>query len=253
VINQKGGVGKTSVVLGLASAAQAAGARTLVVDLDPQGAAGWGLGLEVNDDTFEIGAALVANKPGAAGPAVVESGWGAGVDTVPAHGWLVEREADVARKDPEQRLRRALEGVDDDYEFTFIDNAPSLGLNAATALTAADLVLIVAEPSALSLRGLEAVTEFIDEVWAEHNPDLDLAGVVLNKVPGRSSEADRQVGELASVVGKSAIWKPYVPLRVVVNEALGARAPIHSFGRRAAEVIGAYDGLFRKLRRLTKG
>jgi cellulose biosynthesis protein BcsQ len=252
VINQKGGVGKTSVVLGLVSAARQRGVPTLVVDLDPQGAAGWALGLEVTDETYEIGAALVDNTVGSAGGALVESAWGPGVDAVPAHGWLVEREADVRRRNPEQRLRRALEGVDDAHELTLIDCAPSLGLNATNALVAADLALIVAEPSALSLRGLEAVTDFVDEVWAEHNPDLDLAGVILNKVPGRSNEADRQIDELARLVGRRAIWKPPVPHRVVVNEALGARRPIHEYGSRAAEVTDAFDTLFAKLRRVAR-
>ena len=93
----------------------------------------------------------------------------------------------------------------------------------------------------------------MDEVWDSHNPGLELAGVIVNKVPAVSGEADRRYDELTRTVGKRAVWQPVVPQRVVVNQAIGERRPIHSYGSRSADVAEAFDKLWAKLRRVTKG
>ena len=90
-------------------------------------------------------------------------------------------------------------------------------------------------------------------MWEAHNPGLDLAGVVVNKVPAISAEADRRFEELGRIVGKRAVWKPAVPQRVIVNQALGERMPVHAYGARAADVTEAFDQLWAKLRRVMRG
>ncbi|MGY6501799.1 MAG: ParA family protein [Acidimicrobiales bacterium] len=249
VINQKGGVGKTTVTLGLASAAQRAGVRTLVVDLDPQGSSSWALGLDVDDATLSVSDAIAANRDGAAADIVVESGWGAPIDVLPAGRDLIDRDTDLRATDPAHRLRRALRGVTDHYELVLIDCAPSLGLTTRNGLAAADLALLVVEPSALSLRGVAAVTDAIDEAWDELNERLDIAGVVVNRVPPASTEADLQLDELRSLVGRRGVWTPFIPQRVAVNEALGARESIHAHGARGADVAAVFESLLAKLRR----
>ncbi len=249
VLNQKGGVGKTTVALGLASAAQVAGVRTLVVDLDAQGSSSWALGLEVDDDTLTVSDAIAANRDGAALDAVVESGWGPPIDVLPAGRDLVERDTDIRAVDPAHRLRRALVGVTDPYELVLIDCAPSLGLTTHNALAAADLALLVVEPAAFSIRGVEAVTDTIDQAWSDLNDSLDIAGVVVNRVPPSSAEADLQLEALARLLGRRAVWTPHVPQRVAVNEAMGARESIHAHGWRGAEVADVFDQLLAKLRR----
>ena len=112
--------------------------------------------------------------------------------------------------------------------------------------------MIVVEPSALGLRGIGAVADLVDDVWDAHNPALELAGVIVNKVPAVSNEADRRYEELERMVGKRAIWQPVVPHRVVVNQAIGERRPIHSYGARSADVSEAFDRLWAKLRRVTR-
>jgi chromosome partitioning protein len=102
----------------------------------------------------------------------------------------------------------------------------------------------------LALRGITAVADLVDEVWDEYNPDLDLAGVIVNKVPAVSSEAERRYDELTRTVGKKAVWQPVIPQRVIVNQALGERCPIHAYGARASDVIAAFDALWGKVRRL---
>jgi chromosome partitioning protein len=244
LLNQKGGVGKTTVTLGLASAAAEAGDRVLVVDLDPQGSSTWVLGHDPHDDQ-ESTADIMG--PDRARLNILMSHWGLEVDVVPASPRLQDHEAGKPK-----RLRRALRQVADDYDAVLIDCPPSLGNLTMNALIAADLALIVVEPAALGLRGIGAVADAIDDVWNSHNPDLELAGVIVNKVPAISSEADRRYDELARIVGRKAIWQPSVPQRVIVNQAVGERRPIHSYGARSADVSQAFDKLWAKLRKLTR-
>ena len=93
------------------------------------------------------------------------------------------------------------------------------------------------------------VADVIDDVWDAHNADLELSGVIVNRVPAVSSEADRRYDELVRIVGKKAIWQPVVPQRVIVNQAIGERRSVHSYGSRATDVSAAFDALWAKLRR----
>jgi chromosome partitioning protein len=245
VVNQKGGVGKTTVTLGLAAAGQAAGARVLVVDLDPQASSTWVLGHDPAD--VDRSTAEVLGKGGAAN-AIIGSGWGEGVDLLPAAARLQARESTNGTA----KLRAALGDVAGGYDVVLIDCPPSLGGLTVNALAAADHALMVVEPSALSLRGIGALADLVDNVWGDGNAELDLAGVIVNKVPPVSAEAVRRYDELTRIVGKRAVWQPPIPQRVIVNQAIAERSPIHAYGARAAEVIDAFDRLWRKLRRVLK-
>ncbi|HAP75064.1 MAG TPA: plasmid partitioning protein [Acidimicrobiaceae bacterium] len=246
VLNQKGGVGKTTVALGLASAAAQAGHRVLVVDLDPQGSSTWVLGLD--PAMVELSAAEVLSRTPVT-KAMLPSAWGGEVWVLPSSPRLLPRD----HGGNPTRLRDALAEVSDQFHAVIIDCPPSLGSLSAAALAAADHAVIVVEPSALSLRGVGAVADLVDEVWDSHNPDLELAGVIVNKVPAVSGEADRRYDELTRTVGKRAVWQPVIPQRVVVNQAIGERRPIHAYGSRSAEVAEVFDRLWAKLRRVTKG
>ena len=250
-VNQKGGVGKTSVTLGMASAAWSAGHRALVVDLDPQGSATWVLGIDpaaVEQSTAEV---LGAPRAGAAARAIVPSAWGDAVHVLPASRRLQALEAADGR-DPAHRLRRALTGSVDGYDLVLVDCSPSLGNLTRNALAAATHAIMVVEPAALSLRGLAAVADAIDDAWSADNGELDLAGVIVNKVPAVSAEADRRYDELARTVGRRAVWQPSIPSRVIVNQAVAERQPIHAYGFRAHDVMAAFDELYAKLRRTVR-
>jgi chromosome partitioning protein len=161
VVNQKGGVGKTTVTLGLASAGWAAGKRILVVDADPQANATWALGFEPEGVVYGVSRAVLANRSGAARPGIVQSTWPEGrgrVDVLPGSGDLIEREIEVGKKRLARRLRKALEGVEENYDLVLIDCSPALGQMTTNALAAADFALIVVEPAALSARGVNAIS-----------------------------------------------------------------------------------------------
>ena len=243
IVNQKGGVGKTTVTLGLASAAASANRRVLVVDLDPQAASTWVLGIDPS--TLDASVTDLLTSGHAPVESVIQrSAWSDAIDVLPSDGALQPFESGQSK-----RLRRALTPIESSYDAILIDCPPSLGNLTRSALTASRHALIVVEPSTLGLRGIGGVADLIDDVWDATNPDLELAGVVLNRVPAISSEAERRIDELARIVGRPTIWAPHVPQRVVFNQAVGERRSIHSFGARAAHPIAVFDALWRRLRR----
>ncbi len=247
VLNQKGGVGKTTVALGLSAAAQRAGDPVLLVDLDPQGSAGWALGVEADDDHLSVADALRTGSPEVAGAATVNSGWGEGVDVLPASPGLIDREADPRDEEAALRLRRALSTLADDYRHVIIDCAPSLGPTTRSGLAAADGLLMVVELSALSIRGADAVMASAYDVGQSLNPSLDLFGVIVNRAPANSAEARRQTEELERHMGVHSVWEPFVPQRTVLNEAVGLRAPLHDLGYRARDTVAVFDQLYSRL------
>lgn len=249
LLSEKGGVGKSAITLGLASAGWAAGERVLVVDLDPQGSSSRVLGVSEEAARGRLQLALDADRPGGAAEGIVDSTWGVNVSVLPADRAMRNWENTGGPKTRVMRLDRALRGVADQFDMVLVDCPPGLGPEVTMALAAVGSAVMVAEPSIFSVEAIAPVADVIDDVWQRYNPDLDLAGVIVNRVPAISSEADRQYEAIASVVGRRAIWKPVVPQRVLVGEAAAAHYPIHAYRSRATDLIDAFDRHYRKLRR----
>jgi len=128
-----------------------------------------------------------------------------------------------------------------------VEVVPSLGDLTTNALAASSSTLVVAEPTALSLRGIGPVADLIESTWAAFNGELDLAGVILNRMPARSADAASHREALARTVGETSLWEPAIPHRVVVAEAAAHRRPIHATGARGRSVAEVFDQLYERL------
>jgi cellulose biosynthesis protein BcsQ len=221
VISLKGGVGKTSICLGLAATAWRAGHRTLVIDLDPQANATSGLDPEPYE--FTTNDVLADGRPGIAAEAIVASKWGPGIDLIAGERAL-EHRAHAEGADSALRLRTALAGALDRYHTILIDCPPSLGELTRNALAAAPAALIVTEPSYFALQGAEQALEAIEVARAATNLGLRPAGIVVNRVR-RSSEHSFRLAELRRAYPR-LVLSPPIPDRTAMAAAQGAAAPI---------------------------
>ena len=259
IVNQKGGVGKTTVTLGLASAAAERGHSVLVVDLDPQGASTWTLGVDQASLTATVADVVASGRRSAARSAVTASTWTPLIDVLPASPDLQDLEvlrngieARLLGTSVETRLRRALHDLADGYAMVLVDCPPALGALTTNALAASTRALLVVEPTALGLRGVRPVLGLIDTVRERHNQHVEFTGTIANRVPGRSNDAAAQLEELAAIVGKWKLWAPPIPLRVALAEAATNRQSIHALGARGRRASTAFDTLYSRLWRLVK-
>lgn len=259
VLNQKGGVGKTTVALGLASAAMARGHRCLIIDLDPQGASTWVAGVDTETVRESVADVLISGRGQTAAAAIYPSTWDPLVSVMAAHPKLQELEiirggleSVVLGKRPSHRLRSAIKSLVEGFGVVLIDCPPSLGSLTVNGLTAARQAIMVAEPTALSLRGLGPASDLIDETWHQHNHELNLAGVIVNRVPSRGHDAEDRYEELQRSVGKKAVWKPEIAHRVVLAEAATQRKPIHHMGAKGKAMANTFDELYARLWKLVK-
>ena len=246
--NQKGGVGKTSTTLGLASAAQAKGVPTLVIDCDPQANATTALGqvLPESGQAFDTHDALTANDPAAIEGAMLPSAWGPEVSVVGASLSLQEAELDTSIGS-EFRLRKGM-GSLTGFDLVLIDCPPSVGRLTINALIAADVSLVITEPSAASLQGVQHIEQSIEVVKEHYNKGLKLAGIIVNRLMGGNANEPRfRLEELNEVFGKQ-VWEPYIPTRTIIAEAMGSQAPIHAYApSRAGDAQQAYEKLLDRL------
>ncbi len=238
--NQKGGVGKTSTVVGLAAALDRRGLRVLCVDLDPQADLTAWLGLDSLDaGQLNVNDAIFANRKGGAAGAVQKATWGEAIHCVTSTLDLAERETDLS-PGSEFRLATALDGVDG-FDVVLIDCPPSIGRLVVLGFVAATHVVVVTEPSAASLRGVQNVLQTLSVVQAHYNRDLTLAGIIVNH-QARTTESALRVTEVAEAYG-SDVWEPYVPARAVIASAMGAGASLADYGKDGQLVTSVYDAL----------
>jgi chromosome partitioning protein len=224
IANQKGGVGKTTTAINLGAALAVAEMRTLVLDIDPQGNATSGLGLEGRSRRGTIYDVLVGGAP--LSEVVAPRLHFDHLDLVPSTRDLVGAEielVEVPRR--ETILRRALEGVREQYDYVLVDCPPSLGLLTLNTLTAADSVLIPIQCEFYALEGLSQLLNTIRLVQKGLNPRLDIEGVLLTMYDRRLN-LSRQVASEAREYFGSKVYRTAIPRNVRLAEAPSFGQPI---------------------------
>ena len=226
VANQKGGVGKTTTAINLGACLADLGYRTLVVDLDPQGNASTGLGIDTRALESSMYDVLMHDLPmeDCIEPASVRNLFvapssldlaGAEIELVPAFS-------------REMKLKRALEGVLDQYDFVFIDCPPSLGLLTVNGLAAAREVLVPIQCEYYALEGLGQLLRNVELVRRGLNPSLELSAIILVMYDARTKLADQVVTEVRQHFG-AKVCRNVVPRTVRLSEAPSFGQPIIAF------------------------
>jgi chromosome partitioning protein len=223
--NQKGGVGKTTTVVNLASYLSLTGDRVLVIDLDPQGNATSGLGLDRTSLERSVYDAVIDDLALAD---LIVSG-PLGLDVVPSAIALAGAEVELAPIEArERRLARLVHQISDRYDYIFIDCPPSLGLLTVNALTAADSVLVPLQCEYYALEGLTQLLATIDLVRDHLNPSLELDGVVLTMYDGRTNLSAEVAAEVRHHLG-DRVFDTVVPRSVRLSEAPSHGQPIATY------------------------
>jgi len=226
VANQKGGVGKTTTAVNLGAALAELGYRTLVVDLDPQGNATTGLGVNARGLETSVYDVLMREIPveDAIEPTSVRN-----LFVVPATIDLAGAEIElVPAFSRELRLKRALEGVADDFDFTLIDCPPSLGLLTVNALAAATEVVVPVQCEYYALEGLSALLRNVQLVQANLNRALEMSTIILTMYDARTKLAEQVANEVRLHFG-DAVCRHMVPRTVRLSEAPSFGQPIIVF------------------------
>lgn len=248
LVNQKGGVGKTTTAVSLASYIGKKKKKVLVIDLDPQANATSGLGIEkseLENTTYDV---LINDCP--VEDVILESS-ALNVDIIPTNINLAGAEVELVNAiSRENILKSAIADIRDDYDYIIIDCPPSLGLLTINALTASDGIIIPIQGEYYALEGLSQLVETINIVKKKLNPDIEIIGVVLTMFDMRT-QLSKQVREEVEEYFKKKVFKTVIPRNVRLAEAPSHGLAISDYDK-SSKGAKAYESLAAEVLKRTK-
>ncbi len=239
VVNQKGGVGKTTSAVNLVAALGQSGKRILLVDADPQGNTTSGYG--VNKKNIKASSYDLLVGTATIDQAIVKTQF-KGVDIIPSDMNLAGAEIElISIENREQQFKKTLNLVRNNYDYIFLDCPPSLGLITLNALTASDTVLVPIQCEYFALEGLSQLMATVRQVKRLYNPILELEGVLLTMYDGRLNLTQQVVNEIKKFFANK-LYKTVIPRAVRLSEAPSYGMPIQYYDPRS-KGAAAYNDL----------
>ena len=244
VSSLKGGVGKTTVTLGLASAAFSRGVRVLVVDFDPQADATTGMGADTSGHG-SVADVLASPKEKVVRRAIASSGWTSAhpgkIDVLIGSPAATNFDGPSPTVRDIWKLEEALALVENEYDLVLIDTAPSLNALARTAWVASDRVAIVTEPALFSVAAADRALRAIEEIRRGLSPRLQPLGIIVNRWREQSAEHRFRLREMQEMFGP-LVLAPALPERTALQQAQGAAKPVYLWpGDTAVEAAAMFD------------